>query len=626
MDTTTPIQQDASSTAPPLDQVELTAKYKYPIFEGFSGERYLKSILRKILPLSLYATWDILVVDFQARGNDAYLSVSRLAEARERTERKIRLDLAELKARKLLCYRLTQKAFRQRDGSTKIKTVVVKDFDGLYDLAYEYHVWCESECHIDADRDLMDAVKQNDLLCRKLLRFDNYRRLLCNQCPGRKAQVKETHRWYTEYAYGGQEEDIETTAAPVPATNAPPLHEERASDADKKKSATFRNLSMQKDMQEEVQEDSQERIETNDYLYSLNGDSFDSEECFEYRSEFPCPTHACSQKQGSVAEDYTNTNPPTHEASPTPPTTNQETNHLSQHDDVAARPARRESIEQDAMIEHARRAMALVGTTTTTPKGRRTFTATVPAKPAPRPHSLTTSFLHEIGGPFCDKNKKGSNTQALRLIQDAACEPGDAVKLLIRSYISASTAKVKPEHRHADGDNRMPLFFFFLRTFCKAWNDNTFHYTNEQLLADISQDERLLLWFSEHAHSLQDAGETHSTSPDRRPDELSASTTQEAAETENEETATPGTTYQRRSHSKRSVCTEDRDKREQHAKSLKWKLIAAGVPQVSVGLEHRCGCPLYYERNRKDRCVHCEGDSTWNESILALIASVFEQS
>ena len=619
-----PIQ--VQSEAPPLDQVELPAKYKYPIFEGFSGERYLKSLLRKILPLSLYATWDILVVDFQARGNDAYLSVSRLAEARERTERKIRLDLAELKARKLLCYRLTPKAFRQRDGSTKTKTVVVKDFDALYDLAYEYHVWCESEYHIEADRDLMDAIKQNDLLCRKLLRFDNYRRLLCNQVPGRKAQAKEAHRWYTEYACGDQEEDVSAMAAPISATNAPSLNEERACSADEQKSSILRNFSMQKDMQKEVQEDSQERIKTSDYSHRLyEGDSFDSEECFKCRSEFPCPTHVCNQKQGTITENDTNTNLPTHETSPTPPTTNQETKRSPQCADEAARPARRESIEQNAMIEEARRVMALVGTPPNS-KGRRTFTATVPAKQAPRPHSLTTSFLHEIGGPFCDKNKKASNTQALRLIQDVSCEqPYDAVKLLVRSYVSASTATVKLEHRHPDGDNRMPLFFFFLRTFMKAWNDNAFHYTDEQLFADISQDERLLLWFSEHAHSLQGAGETRSTSPDRQPDDEPSASTQEAAETGHEETAAPGPS-QRRSQSKRSMCAEDRNKREQLAQNLKWKLNAAGVPQVSVGLEHRCGCPLYWQCSGKDRCVHCEGDSTWNETILALIASVFEQS
>ncbi len=80
----------------------------------------------------------------------------------------------------------------------------------------------------------------------------------------------------------------------------------------------------------------------------------------------------------------------------------------------------------------------------------------------------------------------------------------------------------------------------------------------------------------------------------------------------------------RRAQSRRSQTSEDREKRERHAQTLKMKLIYAGVPQVSVGLEHACGCPVYWTQKGRDCCVSCAGDSRWDETITTLIASVFE--
>lgn len=79
----------------------------------------------------------------------------------------------------------------------------------------------------------------------------------------------------------------------------------------------------------------------------------------------------------------------------------------------------------------------------------------------------------------------------------------------------------------------------------------------------------------------------------------------------------------RRAQSRRSQTSADREKRERHAQTLKMKLIYAGVPQVSVGLEHACGCPIYWTQKGRDCCVSCAGDARWDETITALIATVF---
>src|SRR5690349_2231505 len=53
-------------------------KYLYPIFDGFSGERYLDSIIQHILPNALSRTWRY-AVDFQAPGRDCYVGAAKIA-------------------------------------------------------------------------------------------------------------------------------------------------------------------------------------------------------------------------------------------------------------------------------------------------------------------------------------------------------------------------------------------------------------------------------------------------------------------------------------------------------------------------------------------------------------------
>ena len=131
----------------PEERTEGTAeeqqKYRYPEFAGWSGERYLKKLLRQILPGALYRTWEIFV-DHQAQGNDCYLGVTHLAEIAGRNTRTMEKNLAALCAKHLLVLRAERKLFRGQDGRPHSRVVVVKDFGGLYTLAHDYHEWLQT--------------------------------------------------------------------------------------------------------------------------------------------------------------------------------------------------------------------------------------------------------------------------------------------------------------------------------------------------------------------------------------------------------------------------------------------------------------------------------------------------
>src|SRR5947207_15146904 len=70
-------------------------KYIYPIFDGFSGERYLDSIILDVLPSALARTWR-LAVEHQAPGRDCYVGATRIAGRAKRSLRKIEIDLRVL--------------------------------------------------------------------------------------------------------------------------------------------------------------------------------------------------------------------------------------------------------------------------------------------------------------------------------------------------------------------------------------------------------------------------------------------------------------------------------------------------------------------------------------------------
>jgi hypothetical protein len=74
---------------------------------------------------------------------------------------------------------------KQDDDTTKLEAVTVKDFAPLYDLAHEYHLWTHSDEYIPVSRDQIDLMLGDARLFAKVLRFDNYRRLIECRKPGR---------------------------------------------------------------------------------------------------------------------------------------------------------------------------------------------------------------------------------------------------------------------------------------------------------------------------------------------------------------------------------------------------------------------------------------------------------
>src|SRR6266704_4079069 len=163
------------------DDEQPPRKYKYQEFDGPRGEEYLNVLLQQILPFALWRTWHW-AVSFQAPGYPLYVSASKLAERMRPGERKVYLDLQELEARHLLQITHKRIPIHQQDGSTSIRIVTVKDFERLYDLAHEYHLWTTSPDYLPPTRECIDLIQAVPDLVKKLIRFDNYRRLLlCKQ-------------------------------------------------------------------------------------------------------------------------------------------------------------------------------------------------------------------------------------------------------------------------------------------------------------------------------------------------------------------------------------------------------------------------------------------------------------
>jgi hypothetical protein len=168
-------------------QAERPNKYKYDVFAGYSGERYLDTLVQQILPYALARTWRY-SVEFQAPGLPCYVGTARLASRVKPQQRKIEMDLQEFRERGLVRMYADRLPIVQDDGFIKHQAVIVKDWTPLYDLAYEYHVWTLSPHYIPAERDYIDLLLAEPELLQKLLRFDNYRRLIVNKKPGRKPQ------------------------------------------------------------------------------------------------------------------------------------------------------------------------------------------------------------------------------------------------------------------------------------------------------------------------------------------------------------------------------------------------------------------------------------------------------
>ena len=440
----------------------------------------LKDILRGILPQALFLTWEVLAQEHQAPGNDAYLGVYKLAQARKRTDRKVRMDLDDLQGRQLLTIRYEWKIFREADGTMKAKPVAIKDFERLYDLAYEYLQWTRSDSYVPPEREFVDFIRENEPLMRKLMRFDNYRRLLCNKKPGRETQEREIHQWYKSY---------DEAVPPLPSqSDQTQEHVEEVQAVKGDNTGSILKESLQESLQESLKKPSIERRESNENKEELDGDSFDSV--------------VSSEERDGAGADYTKLTPsnevPSHEE--TPPTLAAtpmiQTNSTKLPNFVSKKgPAKQatvvnatrlESAELDPAVQSAKAAMQSSGIKLSSRKNEHS------GKLLPPPNALASAFLSMCSDNFHDQNPSSSETYILRVILDHRMTEGaETLACLVRAYVYArDKEKIDEKYHLPDGENRMPLFCTMFKIYADQWmaKSGRWKYSQDNLEADIDKD------------------------------------------------------------------------------------------------------------------------------------------
>lgn len=463
-------------------------KYIFDPFAGYEGERLLKSILHKILPMALYRTWEVLV-ERQAPGNDCFLSIASISETTQRVERTIRLNIHAFEKRKLMELRAEQKLLRQADGSYKLKLVVVKDFSGLYALALEYLLWTQSDTFIEAERDFAEIIQSNAALKRKLIRFNNYRRLIENKVPGPKPVEREEYRRYTEYNPALDDLALGT----VGGTSTPPLANaaQQAGNAEEQSSSAIGKLNLQEQLSKDLKKVSEERTTTSNQNNLLNGDSFDSEIPLGGRGGRDYTKNPnVSQTEEEVRRD--SHNPTTKPTKTNPyPGASEEMGGAKQAGGKRSKQAADLDERAKAFVQQA---LAVAQGAKDKGNGQNAL------PPKVKQNALVSAFVREVSPLFRDLNGKGSRTRALRAVeQQTHLSQKEILACLVKAYLVAQETKtVQPQHRHPEGDNKMPLFCTMFARFVDQCSQGKFGYSDEHLARDIAEDDRLVLFVVEH--------------------------------------------------------------------------------------------------------------------------------
>jgi hypothetical protein len=124
------------------------------------------------------------------------VGTGRIARKAKPGIRQIQKDLQELELRELLSRYAGPVQVKEKDGTWSRKVRIIKDFRGLYDLAYEYHEWKTSAEYVEPEWEVADYIRENEELYEKLMRFDNYRHILTCEKPGPKPQLSKLHEIY----------------------------------------------------------------------------------------------------------------------------------------------------------------------------------------------------------------------------------------------------------------------------------------------------------------------------------------------------------------------------------------------------------------------------------------------
>jgi len=583
-------------------------KYQYPEFAGWGGERYLKKLLRQILPAALFRTWEILT-DYQAPGNACYLGVTRLAEIAGRSVRTMEKNLASLCAKHLLSERAERKVFRRPDGTVSCRVVVVKDFRGLYALAHEYHEWLQAPTYVVPNREMIVLIEHDPHLVAKVRRFENYRRLLSTRLPGPPAPEREEDRWFTEYQpelpfATGQRAPvkavIECESGTIPAeVSANPGQKKVAGGSGKR-------------IRESITRNSSRRDSIDSALSSSVLSCQDSERPgVESRQPHdPCAAGEVrkEREEGSVAA----LTPTASVGAPAegPGLLAQDSVPFSTQDQGGS-PARARAWPtlQDGAGE----------------KGAGEERVLSPASLL-----LVDSFLAAIAGPFGDRSPKGTRTRVRALLQEAElAHPTEVVICLIRAYSvarDARTLRAPYGHPETGPANRMPLFCAMVQRLAHgrrqghAW-DVSWHQVEEE----IASDACLARWWREQHRQVE--GELNGSAGE-------SSAWQEGMEqscSPAEADQTPACVPPQRSWERRSRLSQTEEQREERAvwaRKVLGRLLKMAVPLqgASVLWEHlACGNPLHHQYRGREVCALCVPDPAWPEEVMALLRSIVEE-
>ncbi|GLV61142.1 hypothetical protein KDH_79580 [Dictyobacter sp. S3.2.2.5] len=183
--------QQSGDEKPREDEAE-PYKFGYPEFEGKQGRNLLYKIVEQILSVASFQTWRS-YVSYQRAGNDCYVGLDRLYKDMSiklsLVERSIRWRWQQIREQGLVifCEKIVEVV--RPDGSTYLQVRHIKDFSPLYERAYAFYQWMRSPAYIPPRYENAAAIRQNKELALWLAEhFDCYRRVLCNQKPGRKPQ------------------------------------------------------------------------------------------------------------------------------------------------------------------------------------------------------------------------------------------------------------------------------------------------------------------------------------------------------------------------------------------------------------------------------------------------------
>lgn len=592
-----------------------SCKYLYAEFAGWTGERYLKKLLRQILPMALYRTWEIFA-EHQAHGNECYLGISQLAALAGRTLRTMQKNLAVLQARQLMIERAERKVFGGPDEKPHHRAVVVKDFAPLYALAHEYHEWLQAADYLAPDRAVVALMTQETRLVAKLRRFENYRRVLYTHLPGPPPHKREEDRWFTEYQAEVDSEAVspERTTRSARAPEPPPV--------------CVVNKQVGQEVAEPPAKDSPKRITERPQNHPPSGDSCDSvgspspRSQHQERGRYPSPDGMPgAEKEGEQARHEEQAASKGREGSPMP-------------QPISPLPLTTSVVQDQQQSEQRRQSMGTPGEQERLASGQRDLEQSTKQRVATLQDRLVHSFVQTIAAPFGDRNPRGSLTRLSSILARAQCEqPAEVVWCLVRAYtVARDTRTIRAVHcdPRTGHVNRMPLFCAMVERFVQArvpaqQGDSPW----QQIEAEIAADERLLLWWSTQRteiHDLDSASFLPNASQGAL--EFPAMSSSISAHTQQETGPRLSATLLRHQRSPRLSQTEEaRERRASHARTVlaQFLRMAVVIHDPMVWSEHLlCGCPLYHKRTGKTVCAHCFPDPTWSEEVRAFIHTIIE--